>query len=88
MDLRFMQREWGFRFLQNFCVILARKKKVRKRIAKSKEILCIFNDFINKTKIEICKEVLRDVSQNFDGVEEFIKQRIEKVCDRKKTSVL
>ena len=83
-----MQREWGFRFLQNFCVILARKKKVRKRIAKSKEILCIFNDFINKTKIEICKEVLRDVSQNFDGLEEFIKQRIEKVCDRKKTSVL
>ena len=31
--------------------------------------------------------VLRDVSQNFDYVKEFINQRIEDICDRKKLSV-
>ena len=39
---------------------------------------------INKTKVEICQEVLIDVSQNFEGTEEFIKQRIQEVCNRKK----
>ena len=42
---------------------------------------------MNKTKIEIYQEVLREVSQNFEGVEEFIKQRIQEICDRKKISV-
>ena len=36
---------------------------------------------MNKTKVEIYKEVLRFVSQNLDGTKEFIKQRIEKICD-------
>ena len=39
---------------------------------------------MNKTKTEIYQEVLRDVSQNFEGAEESIKQRIQEICDRKK----
>ena len=29
---------------------------------------------MNKTKVEVYRQVLRDVSQNFEGVENFIKQ--------------
>ena len=36
---------------------------------------------MNKTKVEIYKEVLRDVSAVFVGVEDFIKLRIEEICD-------
>ena len=36
---------------------------------------------MNKTKVDIYQEVLRDVSQNFEGTEEFIKQRIREICD-------
>ena len=39
---------------------------------------------MNKTKAEIYKEVLRDVSQNFDGAEDFIKKRIEEIYVGKK----
>ena len=39
---------------------------------------------MNKTKVEIYQEVLRDVSQNFEVREEFIKQRIQEICGRKK----
>ena len=42
---------------------------------------------MNKTKVKVYREVLRDVSQNFEGAEYFIKQRIEKIHERKKTSV-
>ena len=42
---------------------------------------------MNKTKVEIYQEVLRDVSQNLEGTEEFIKQEIKEICDRKKISV-
>ena len=38
---------------------------------------------MNKTKVEIYRKVLGDVSQNFEGTEEFIKQRIQEICDRK-----
>ena len=31
---------------------------------------------MNKTKVEVYREVLRDVSQNFEGTENFIEQRI------------
>ena len=43
---------------------------------------------INKTKVEICQEVLRDVSQNFESAGEFIKKkkRIQEIRDRKKIS--
>lgn len=36
---------------------------------------------MNKTKIEVYREVLRDVSQNFEGAEDFIKQRIDEICE-------
>ena len=39
---------------------------------------------INTIEAEIYKEVLRDVSANFDVEEEFIKQRIEEIYDRNK----
>ena len=42
---------------------------------------------MNKTKMAVYIEVLRDVSQNFEGAENFIKQRIEEICERKKISV-
>ena len=39
---------------------------------------------INKTKVEIYQKILRDVSENFEGTEEFIKLRIQEIYDRKK----
>ena len=42
---------------------------------------------MNKTKIEVYREVLRDVSQNFEGAEDFIKQRIDEICEWIKNSV-
>ena len=42
---------------------------------------------MKKTKVEIYQEVLRDVSQNFQGTKKFIKQRIQEICNRKKISV-
>ena len=42
---------------------------------------------MNKTKAKVYREVLRDASQNFEGAENFIKQRIEEICERKKISV-
>ena len=42
---------------------------------------------VNKTKLDVYREVLRDVSQNFEGAENVIKQRIEKICERKNKSV-
>ena len=41
---------------------------------------------INKTKVEIYQEVLRDVSQNLESAGEFIKKRIQEIRDRKKIS--
>ena len=42
---------------------------------------------MNKTNVEIYREVLRDVSQNFEGAENFMKQRIKEICEQKKISV-
>ena len=42
---------------------------------------------MNKTKLDVYREVLRDVSQNFEGAENVIKQWIEKICERKNKSV-
>ena len=42
---------------------------------------------MNKTKVEVYGEVLRDISQSFEGAENFIKQQIEEICDWKKISV-
>ena len=38
---------------------------------------------MNKINDEIYQEVLRDI-KSFEGIEEFIKQRIQEICDRKK----
>ena len=39
---------------------------------------------MNKTKVEVYRELSRNVSENFEGAENFIKQEI---CERKKISV-
>ena len=39
---------------------------------------------MNKTKVEIYQEALRDNSQNFEGAEEFVKQIVQEICKRKK----
>ena len=40
---------------------------------------------MNKTKVEVHREVLlRDVSQNFEGAENFMKQQIEEIWEQKK----
>ena len=45
-------------------------------------VYCWLN--INKTKVEIYQKILRDVSESFEGTEEFIKLRIQEIYDRKK----
>ena len=42
---------------------------------------------MNKTNVEVYREVLRDVSRNFEGAENFIKQQKEEISERKKISV-
>ena len=42
--------------------------------------------YIILIKESVYQEVLRDISQNFEGTEEFIKERIQEICDRKKKS--
>ena len=42
---------------------------------------------MDKTKVEVYKEVLRDVSQNFERPENFIKLQVEVICEWKKISV-
>ena len=39
---------------------------------------------MNKTKEEEYREVLRDVSENFEGEEKFIKQRLRKCQNARK----
>ena len=36
---------------------------------------------MNKIKVEVYTELLSDVFQNFQGAENFIKQRIEEICE-------
>lgn len=69
---------WEFRDLQNFHCILARKKKkvIKRRIAT-----------ITKTKVQIYKEVLKDVSANFGSGEKIIRERTKEICFREKLSV-
>ena len=42
---------------------------------------------MNKTNVKVYREVLRDVTQNFEGAESIIKQQMEEICERKKRSV-
>ena len=39
---------------------------------------------MNKTKVEVYKELLKEILQNFEGEENFIKQRSQETYERKK----
>ena len=67
---------WTFRDLHNIHIILAGKKNLRGRVAKMKQILFFFWLVMNKTKVKIYQEVLRDISQNFGVTKELVKQKI------------
>ena len=55
------------------------------------KLIVLQKDFIeivmNKAMVEVYIELLRDVFQNLEGAENFIKQRIEEICEWKKISV-
>ena len=51
------------------------QEKMRRHSQNQLDFIYFWLD-MNKTKVEIYQEVLRDVSENFEGKEEFIKQRI------------
>ena len=42
---------------------------------------------MNQIKVKIYKEILREISANFDGAEQFINERIDKICNREKLSL-
>ena len=42
---------------------------------------------MNKTKFNVHKKVLQEVCEKFDGVEEFIKEKIEEICCQEKLSL-
>ena len=42
---------------------------------------------MNKTKLNLYKNVLHEVCEKFHGAEEFINQKIEKICSQEKSSV-
>ena len=42
---------------------------------------------MNKTEAEIYRDVLGDVSANFDSAEAFTKQKIDEICDQNNISV-
>ena len=55
------------------------KKKVRRSIAKNQVDFINSSLDMNKSKVEIYQGVLRDVSRNFKGTEEFAKHRIQEI---------
>ena len=42
---------------------------------------------MNSTRVIIYKTVVQEVCENFNGVETFVKERIEELCNEKKLSV-
>ena len=36
---------------------------------------------MNKTNVKVYRQVLRDVTQDFEGAENIIKQQIEEICE-------
>ena len=42
---------------------------------------------MNKIKFNVCKRVLHEVCEKFDGAEEFVKQKIEEICCQERFSV-
>ena len=55
-------------------------------LIKTLRIFMMKQKYIILIKKSVYQEVLRDISQNFEGTEEFIKERIQEICDRKKIS--
>ena len=41
---------------------------------------------MNNLKIKIYKRVLKEVSEKYDGAEDFINSRIEEICSQEKLS--
>ena len=42
---------------------------------------------MNYVKLNVYKKVLQEVCEKFDGAEEFIKEKIEEICNNGKLSV-
>ena len=42
---------------------------------------------MNNATLNVYKKVLQEVCEKFDGTEEFIKDKIEKICSNKNLSV-
>ena len=42
---------------------------------------------MNNLKIKVYKRVLKEVSEKYDGAEDFINSRIEEICSQEKLSV-
>ena len=42
---------------------------------------------MNNAKINVYKKVLQQLCKKFDGAKEFIKDKIEEICNNKKLSV-
>ena len=42
---------------------------------------------MNNAKLNVYKKVLQEVCEKFDGAEEFIKEKIEEICNNGKLSV-
>ena len=65
-------------------IFLAQEKYTR-RSSYTRRLIVIQTDFIkivtNKTMVEVYIKVLRDVFQNFEGAENFIKQRVKGLCE-------
>ena len=54
-------------------------------VTKGEFIEVVDNEIVmTKTKVKVYREVLTDVSQKFEGAGNFIKQRIEEICEQKK----
>ena len=42
---------------------------------------------LNNTKLNVYKNVLQEVCENFNAAEQYIKERIEELCSKRKLSV-
>ena len=80
-------------FRKIILIFLAQESYIR-RSSYTRRLIVIQGDLIksykivmSKTKVEVYRKVLRDVSQNFEGAENLIKQRIEELWEQKKISV-
>ena len=73
-------------YIQKNQTYLSCARKLYKEIKlQGQRLIVIQRDYIeivmNKTKVEVYREVLRYVFQNFEGAENFMKQQIEEICE-------